>query len=340
MGRAGYVLSAEGPRSVLKRRLRQTEPMSDLVTGEAVPLEVRRAKLPSRALSFTLDALLLGAVTIGFLLLLGQIVPDVDEALAAALVIASTVFVLVVLPTTIETLTRGKSLGKLALGLRVVRDDGGPIRFRHALVRALAGVFADFVITAGLVAVLCSLLNSRDKRIGDIMAGTIVVRERIPAVNAPPPAVDPALAGWASTLELSRLPDELALAARTLLARAPQLAPEVRERLAADLATQMAQVVTPPAPSGVPALTYLATVLGERRRRDSLRYAEQVPQSAGPSGPAQAGPSPTGSPFPEPSSPTDRSTPPAESASTPTESASPPPPAPPPRPDSGFAPPG
>lgn len=251
--------------------------MSDLVTGEAVPLEVRRAKLPSRALSFTLDALLLAAVAIGLLLLLGQIVPDIDEALAAALIISTTVFVLVVVPTTIETLTRGKSLGKLALGLRVVRDDGGPIRFRHALVRALAGVFADFVITVGLGAVLCSLLHPRDKRIGDVMAGTIVVRERIPAVHAPTPPVDPRLADWARSLELTRLPDGLALSARTLLARAPQLAPDVRDRLAADIAAQIAQAVSPPPPPGTPASAYLAAVLAERRRRDTLRFAPDQP---------------------------------------------------------------
>ncbi|PSK97913.1 putative RDD family membrane protein YckC [Haloactinopolyspora alba] len=246
--------------------------MSDLVTGEAVPLELRRAKLPSRALSFTLDALLLAGLAVGLLLLLGQVTPDVDQALAFALVIGSVVFVLVIVPTTLETLTRGKSLGKLALGLRVVRDDGGPIRFRHALVRALAGVFADFVVTAGLGAVLCSLLNPRDKRIGDVLAGTIVIRERIPTVDATPPAVHPRLTEWAASLELSRLPDGLAMSARSLLARAPQLAPDIRDRLATDLAAQVAQVVSPPPPPGTPASVYLAAVLGERRRRDSLRY--------------------------------------------------------------------
>ncbi len=250
--------------------------MNDLVTGEAVPLEVRLAKLPSRALSFTLDALLLAALAIGVMLLLGQIVPDVDQALATALVISCLVFVLVVVPTTIETLTRGKSLGKLALGLRAVRDDGGAIRFRHALVRALAGVFADFVITVGLGAVLCSLLNSQGKRIGDVMAGTIVVRERIPSMSTQPPSIDPSLAGWARGLELSQLPDGLAMAARTLLARSPELAPDIRERLAADLATQISEVVSPAPPPGTPAPAYLSTVLGERRRRATQGFASDA----------------------------------------------------------------
>ncbi|WP_216094088.1 RDD family protein [Jiangella alba] len=248
--------------------------MSDLVTGEAVPLELRLAKLPSRALALLLDALILAVVGFVLLLLLGQIAPGVDEALAAALIIGGTVFLLVVIPTTVETLTRGKSVGKAAAGLRVVRDDGGPIRFRHALVRALAGVFADFVLTLGVGAMVCSLLNPRGKRIGDVLAGTVVVRERIPSTAAPLPVLDPRLAPWAASLELSRLPDRLAMAARSLLARAPQLAPEVRTRLAVDLANEVSALVSPPPPPGLPPWDYLAAVLAERRRRDALRYGD------------------------------------------------------------------
>ncbi|TDE15947.1 RDD family protein [Jiangella asiatica] len=276
--------------------------MSDLVTGEAVPLELRLAKLPSRALAIVLDAVVLGLLGLGLLLLFTQVVPDVDLALATAMVIAGGVFVVVVIPTTVETLTRGKSLGKAAFGLRVVRDDGGPIRFRHALTRALAGVFADFIVTAGVGAVVCSLLNSRDKRIGDLLAGTVVVRERIPSVSTPPPAIDPRLAPWASTLELSRLPDRLAMAARTLLARAPQLAPEARTRLATELAAEVASVVSPPPPPGTPPWEYLVAVLAERRRRDSLRLSPGAAAAATPPPSAQPSATPPAPP-PQPADP-------------------------------------
>ncbi len=281
--------------------MRQTSRVSDLVTGEAVPLELRLAKLPSRALALLLDALVLAVLGFALLLLFGQVAPGVDEALATALVIGGTVFLLVVVPTTVETLTRGKSLGKAAAGLRVVRDDGGPIRFRHALVRALAGVFADFVLTLGVGAMVCSLLNSRDKRIGDVLAGTVVIRERIPSTAAPPPVLDPRLAGWAASLELSRLPDRLAMAARSLLARAPQLAPEVRTRLAVDLANEMAAVVSPPPPPGLPPWDYLAAVLAERRRRDTLRYGGPPPQPQQP--PPQQAPPPAPPPTQPPAAP-------------------------------------
>lgn len=297
------------------------------MTGEAVPLELRLAKLPSRALALVLDALILAVLGFALLLLFGQIAPGVDDALAAALIIGGTVLLLVVIPTTVETLTRGKSVGKAAAGLRVVRDDGGPIRFRHALVRALAGVFADFVVTGGLGALFCSLLNSRGKRIGDVLAGTVVIRERIPSAAAPPPVLDPRLAEWAASLELSRLPDRLAMAARSLLARAPQLAPEVRTRLAVDLATEVSSLVSPPPPPGLPPWDYLAAVLAERRRRDALRYGE-APANP-PAGPPPSWPPPTSAP------PTSAPPPAAPPLAAPPVTPS----TPPSRTDGGFAPP-
>ncbi|MBB5788479.1 RDD family protein [Jiangella mangrovi] len=309
--------------------------MSDLVTGEAVPLELRLAKLPSRALGLLLDAAILMVLGFGLLLLFSQVAPGVDEALAAALVIAGTVFLLVAVPTAVETLTRGKSAGKAATGLRVVRDDGGPIRFRHALVRALAGVFADFVLTLGVGAMVCSLLNSRDKRIGDILAGTVVIRERIPSTTAAPPVLDPRLAPWAATLELSRLPDQLAMAARSLLARAPQLAPEVRTRLATDLATEVAAVVSPPPPPGTPPWAYLAAVLAERRRRDAMRYAGPAGPPPSPYGPPFAGP-PYAGPPPGPYGPPQAYGGPPPPSAPPS---APPEPTSPARNDGGFAPP-
>jgi uncharacterized RDD family membrane protein YckC len=260
--------------------------MSDVVTGEAVPLELRLAKFPSRALAIGIDIVLYAACALGLYALVASIMPAVDTALATALGLAATITLLVAVPTTIETLTRGRSVGKLALGLRVVRDDGGPIRARHALVRALSGVFADFVITSGVGAIFCSLLNERGKRIGDILAGTVVIRERIPVPPSLPP-VHPQLANWATTLELSQLPNDLALAARNYLTRASQLSPQVRDDLGARLANQVAAVVSPPPPPGVQPWEYLAAVLHERGRRETIRLSGQ--QNVSPSRPSQTG---------------------------------------------------
>ncbi|HMG28673.1 MAG TPA: RDD family protein [Jiangellaceae bacterium] len=248
--------------------------MSDLVTGEAVPLELRLAKLPSRALGIILDLTLLVAVAIPLGIAISAVVSTVDAALGAAITLVGFVALFVGVPVLVETLTRGRSLGKLALGLRVVRDDGGPVRFRHALTRALAGVFVDFLLTSGAGAVICSLLNERGKRVGDILAGTVVVRERVPITAAPLPAIPPPLAAWATTLELSRLPADVALAARGYLTRYHELSPAVRDRMGGQLATEISKTVTPPAPPGTPAWAYLTAVLGERNRRESQRFTE------------------------------------------------------------------
>ncbi|WP_166355434.1 RDD family protein [Phytoactinopolyspora limicola] len=249
--------------------------MNDVVTGEAVPLELRLAKLPSRVLSIAIDVAIYAGCGLALFGIANAVVPALDPALATALGLVVTITLLVAVPATIETLTGGRSAGKYALGLRVVRDDGGPIRARHALVRALSGVFADFVVTLGVGAIFCSLLNERGKRIGDVLAGTVVLRERIPSLPGPP-AVPPELAGWARTLELARLPNDLALNARNYLIRAPQMAPAVRDDLGARLADQVASVVTPPPPPGVPAWAYLAAVLGERGRREIERMSGQA----------------------------------------------------------------
>ena len=90
-----------------------------------------------------------------------------------------------VYPTTIETLTRGKSLGKLALGLRVVRDDGGTVTVQQSFVRALVGIVEIYVVPRRRRRSSAALVSSRGKRLGDYAAGTYVVRDRVQPPAAP-----------------------------------------------------------------------------------------------------------------------------------------------------------
>lgn len=288
----------------------------DLVTGEAVVLEVRLAKLPSRALAILLDLALQVALLAAALWLLATAASGLDTAAATSLSLVVVVGVVVGYPVLLESLTRGRSLGKLALGLRVVRDDGGPVRFRHALVRALLGI-VEIWLTTGTVAILVSLASAQGKRLGDYLAGTVVVRERMPVRGAPMATMPPGLAPWAASLDLSRLPDDVALAARQFLARAHDLSPQVRASMGARVANDVARWTTPPPPSAVHPEVFLAAVLAERRRRESLRYA---PAAA----PAPPPPPVAPVPPPPPAPPPPGFAPPAE--------APPPPP--------GFAPPG
>lgn len=243
-----------------------TEP--DLVTGEAVVLELPIAQLASRAAAFAIDVSVQAAALLLFLLALAMS-GVADGALIAALALGFFVLVRVGYSVLFETLSRGRTLGKMALGLRVVRDDGGPVRFRQALTRALSGAIVDFgpVLAWSAVALFVSLFSPRSKRAGDYLAGTVVIRERAPRVPAPHIAMPPALAGWAAQLDLTGLGDDLALAMRQYLARYGELSPRAREPLGQQLMHDVATRIGAPPPWGVPAWAYLQAVLAERRRR-------------------------------------------------------------------------
>lgn len=260
--------------------------VNELVTGEAVALDLRLAALPSRAVAAALDALAqLGLlVAIGLLATVGSV--DLSGAAGDAIGVVLLVLVLVVYPVGFETLLRGRTPGKAAMGLRVVRDDGGPIGFRQALVRGLAGAFLEkFGITFYVLAVVLSLLHPRGKRMGDLLAGTVVVRERVPARTGVVAAMPPPLAAWAATLELSSLPDGLALSVRQFVSRAAELTPDAREDLGGRLVAAVAAVTAPPPPPGTPGWAFLAAVLAERRRRETDRLTGAHPTAPRPAPP-------------------------------------------------------
>ncbi|TGD89659.1 RDD family protein [Mycolicibacterium sp. CH28] len=246
-----------------------------VVTGDAVVLDVQIAQLPVRAVSALID---ICVIAVGYLvgtLLWAATITQFDEALSAAVLIIFTVLVLVGYPVAFETATRGRSLGKMAMGLRVVSDDGGPERFRQALFRALAG-FVEIWTFMGGPAVICSLVSRKGKRIGDVFAGTVVISERGPKLP-PPPVMPPALAWWAASLELSALTPDQAELARQFLSRATQLTPYVRDEMAYRIASDVAARISPPPPPGVPPQYVLAAVLAERHRRELARLRPSAP---------------------------------------------------------------
>ncbi|MHC3464430.1 RDD family protein [Streptomyces flavovirens] len=254
--------------------------MNELVTGDAVVLGLQPARLPSRALAIVID---LAVVLTAFMLIsigLAVAAVSMDEAAGAAIAVAAFLLVLVGGPIAVETLTHGRSLGKLACGLRVVRDDGGPIRFRHALVRGAMGM-VEILGTFGVVACVSSLVSARGRRLGDVFAGTLVVRERLPAGRAsavPPPP--PWLVGRFAQLDLSAVPDELWLAVRQYLTRMHQLDGAVGWSIAERLSADLVACTGTPAPQGVPAAAYLAAVVNERQTRDVRRVVASAGHGA------------------------------------------------------------
>ncbi|WP_326596978.1 RDD family protein [Streptomyces sp. NBC_01803] len=262
--------------------------MSQVVTGDAVVLGLQPARLPSRIMAVALDlTVFVGGYLLLSVVLLSTVLP-LGSAAAAAVQVALLILVLVGGPVAVETLSRGRSLGKLVFGLRVVRRDGGPIRFRHALVRGVVG-FVETVISAGAAPVITSLVSAEGRRLGDIFAGTLVVRERIPGSGrtaAPMPPPPPALAGEFAGLDLSRVPDGLWLAVRQYLARMEQLDERVAWSMAVRLAGDVVERVGAPAPAGTHPAAYLSGVLAERQRREAERAFGSPPApSAAPGAP-------------------------------------------------------
>ena len=262
--------------------------MADLVIAEGVELELRPARLASRFMAVLLDFLVQGGI---FAVLLFAAVAlnsgsgNADSQRAMTIVII--VLVTVGYPVLCETISTGRSLGKAAAGLRVVRVDGGPERFRHALARALAGLFADlnlpllgtvalsglsglWICLVGLPGAIACVSSRRGQRIGDLLAGTLVVRERTEygrgALPLPPA---PAVAAWASGASVGNVPTGLIVAGRQLVSRVFELDRKAAAELADELARQYSAYVTPPPPPGLPSYQYLVAVTGERFRREA-----------------------------------------------------------------------
>jgi len=257
------------------------EPM---VTGDAVVLDVQIAQLPVRALAALIDLTVVFVAYVLGLLLWAVAISDLDDALSAAVLIVFTVLSIVGYPVIFEMATRGRSLGKMALGLRVVSEDGGPERFRQALFRGLSG-FVEIWMFAGAPAVVCSMISAKGKRVGDVFAGTMVITERGPRMPPPVP-MPPELAWWASSLQLSGLRSEQAELARQFLVRASQLEPALRDQMAHRIYLDVVGQISPPPPATAPPPLVLAAVLAERHRRelDRLRPPPSTAWTPSPTG--------------------------------------------------------
>ena len=268
----------------------QVEP-ARMVTPEAVALEFQTANLGSRILAYLID---LAVVTVGILAgllavaLLGQatdvVVPDW---------VALTI-VLVLLPgwwlgyfIAFETLWRGRTLGKAALGLRVVTKEGAPVRFRHAAIRGLLGL-VDFALAGGFFAVVFILFTRDNQRLGDLVAGTLVLRERSGLAAPAPVTFTPpqGLEAYTATLDASRVGTEEYQAVRTFLLRAPSLPPGPRAALALQLANPLAGRLRPPPPAGISPELYLHCVAAAYQQRQ--RQAATPAPAGAPAGPVDS----------------------------------------------------
>jgi uncharacterized RDD family membrane protein YckC len=218
----------------------------ELLIGEAVALDVRPAGFVLRAAGGAIDFVISIAILIVLVLGVGALAQGgvIDEALTATLSVSALVLCFVVVPTTLEVVLKGRSVGKLAVGARIVRDDGGAISIRHSVIRGLVGAL-EIYMTLGAIAIVTALLNGKSKRLGDLLAGTYSQHERVPVPVSHARGVPVMLQAWAEVADVARMPDRLGNRVAQFLVQAPHMAPATRERLAAELATEVTPFVSP-----------------------------------------------------------------------------------------------
>ena len=201
-------------------------------TPEGLDLELTLAGLGSRIIAFIIDtALKYSVIALGALVfILPTVLTDVGFALGLALFFVVVGFVLLGgYDVLFEVLNAGRTPGKQWTGLRVVRDDGRPVTVGPSAVRNVLRL-VDGELTLNLGYVLGVVLSKRNQRIGDMAAGTLVVRER-KAVDVRPdlvPVGDHEVEVW----DVATVTDEELSAVRRFLDRRATLGAASRQRLA------------------------------------------------------------------------------------------------------------
>jgi len=247
----------------------------EILSGEAVAIDVQPVGFVMRALGALIDMIISILIFIGILLLQIWLMSKglLDEHVMRMLTVAGSVVAFVVYPLTIEMATRGRSVGKFAVGGRIVRIDGGAITFRHSFIRALVGVLEIF-LTFGGAAVITGALTARSQRLGDLVAGTYSQRVRTPQLPVHVPQLPPSLVGWASIADVARMPDRLARRISQFLSTCERLTPSARISIAQELATEASDYVNPLPPVSPEELLRGITVLRRQREQRALTLAD------------------------------------------------------------------
>lgn len=201
-------------------------------TPEGLDLEIVLAGVGSRFGAAALDALIQLVALIALLVVRSTVSSGGGGGFLAAIYIVAVFLIVFGYDVAFETLNSGRTPGKMAAGLRVVRAGGRPVGFLTSAVRNLLRI-VDFLPTA-YAAGLVSIVATRDnQRIGDLAAGTYVVRERVsrptstltfsPAAYAP----DAPFLSW----DVSAVSPEEVATVRRFLERRSQLTSDARARI-------------------------------------------------------------------------------------------------------------
>ena len=222
-----------------------------IATSEGIDVDLVITGLGSRFLAAMLDTLLQFVLLIAPLVVLGA--TGFGGTWSDAVAAVWTLLALLGYYPIFETIGAGRTIGKRAAGIRVVDRHGRPIGFLTSMVRNLIRI-VDFLPIFYGVGITAILVTSRSQRLGDLAAGTYVVRERLRspaptpasslAAPSPPPlstdthSVDVAAAPWMEW-DVSGISAAETALARRFLDRRWTLAPYARQHFAVQLSARL-----------------------------------------------------------------------------------------------------
>lgn len=154
-------------------------------TPEYVSLQFNAAGLGSRSLAFIIDQFILMAINIAIIVILVLFMEGQGAALmmfdSMTVPVAIAIILIFLINTgyffVLEYFTGGRTIGKKILGIRVIQDNGHSITLLSSIIRNFMRLI-DSLPTGYLVGILMIFFHSQHKRLGDMVAGTLVVHER------------------------------------------------------------------------------------------------------------------------------------------------------------------
>jgi len=210
-----------------------------IATPEGIEIELPLAGIGSRLAARIIDRLIQLTIAALFLWLYSRSVDtsSLGDALVAIIAIVIGFGVLFIYDVVFEAFGGGRTPGKRAVGLRVVGSRGEPVGLAGAAVRNLLR-FVDEYLTLWIVALISMARSERNQRVGDMAAGTMVVRERSTKEAGADLAIGLDSLGdveEAATWDTTGITDDELAAARRFLERRHEIEPQARARLAAGL---------------------------------------------------------------------------------------------------------
>jgi uncharacterized RDD family membrane protein YckC len=237
-------------------------------TPEGVQLALPLAGIGSRFMALMIDSLIGIALLLLAVLAAYALAGDVAASIVGAVGLLVTY---VGYHVVMEVFGGGRTIGKRATGLRVVSDGGAQIGLRASLIRNFFRIL-EGLATSYIPAMISVLATRNNQRLGDLAAGTLVVRDQRPASVVAPsaPFVAPErFANW----DVTGIGEEEATAVRAFLERRSDLRPGARRALAGQLAGQLRPLVAGVRP-GLDDETFLEHLVAAKARGKMRESAE------------------------------------------------------------------